>query len=228
MLKYKTPADGVNELASWMHYLSQDDLRSIKRKYWTFVLWEHAYETGDTAFRTYVARKLSDFPLPALVSPIHDRDLKEDGQLSEPHVHVIVLFEQPQRYTTALAMLRDCCDFHSLKYLQPVANLRALERYLCHLDNPEKVQYNVDEVIECAGAEYVIEKETAAEICTNVIVDECITSFAQLLQRFAHQPSVKKWALSNVSAVRLLISEMKERKISGVAPTEHILSDIND
>lgn len=214
--------------AGWISQLSQEDLRNIKRKFWTFVLYVEAYETGDLEFRKYVARKLSDFPLPSLVSPIHDRDVKDDGSLVKAHVHVIVMFEQPQRYNTAIAIVHDGCDFHTVKYLQPVANLRALERYLCHLDNPDKVLYSVHDVIECAGAEYTIEKETASEICTNVIIDECIASFTELMYRFAHQPSVKKWALSNVSAVRLLISENQQRIMDSDAPTEHILSDKSD
>ena len=214
--------------SNWVAAMSQEDLRGIKRKHWTFVLHERNYECGELEFRKYVARKLSDFPLPALVSPLHDRDVKDNGEIVVPHVHVIVMFEQPQRYNTALAQLKYGCDFHTLNYLQPVANLRALERYLCHLDNPEKVPYSVHEVIEVAGAEYTIEKETASEICTNVIIDECIASFTEVMHRFAHQPSVKKWAISNVSAVRLLISENQQRIMDSDAPTEHILSDKSD
>ena len=112
--------------SNWVAAMSQEDLRAIKRKHWTFLLHERNYECGELEFRKYVARKLSDFPLPALVSPLHDRDVKDDGTLVVPHVHVIVMFEQPQRYSTALAQLKYGCDFHTLNYLQPVANLRAL------------------------------------------------------------------------------------------------------
>ena len=36
-----------------------------------------------------------------------------------------------------------------------VQSLRGYARYLCHLDNPEKVQYSPDDVISMCGADYI-------------------------------------------------------------------------
>ena len=37
---------------------------------------------------------------------------------------------------------------------EQISTIRGYARYLCHLDNPEKAQYNPDEVKQLAGADY--------------------------------------------------------------------------
>lgn len=193
----------------WMSVLDHDELRKIRRKYWTFVVWpdDDFDVTSDVDrhyFRKHLADNLGAMVIPSLISPIHDRDLKEDGSIAKPHVHVISLWENPQRYNLVLSILQEGCLLKSVKYVQPVANLRAMMRYLIHLDNPEKVLYSPSDVIQVAGAEYVIEEETASETVTAYILDNRIDSITKLLAAFHASPSCKKWIMSNHGLVKTL------------------------
>ena len=38
--------------------------------------------------------------------------------------------------------------------IETIKCARAYARYLCHLDNPEKAQYDMENVISCSGADY--------------------------------------------------------------------------
>ena len=191
----------------WVKTLSYDDMRSMKRKYWTFVYWG---EEGENLldFRIEAAKSLSDMVIPSLISPYHDRDIKEDGTKAKKHVHIIVMNEQPIRYNLMLATLKSGCGFENLNYLQPVANLHSMMRYLCHLDDKDKQQYDPLDVIRIAGAEYVIEGEAAQELVIDYILEnEKLVSLSQLLNHYDCAPSCQKWIVKNVSFVKSLLAE---------------------
>lgn len=102
------------------------------------------------AFIVYPESMLEDFfdrleslKLPAFVSPLHDLDTKDDGSLKKPHYHVVL------RYASQVAISHATKDLLALGVSQPpeiVKSLRAYSRYLCHLDQPEKAQYRLDDV----------------------------------------------------------------------------------
>ena len=199
----------------WMKGLDYDEMRKVRRKYWTFVLWpkDDADMSNDVArhdFRRDVAQRLSDMVIPSLISPIHDKDYKDDGKLAKPHVHVISLWEQPTRYNVVLEALRIGCGFEQVKYNQPVVNIRAMMRYLIHLDNPEKIQYSPLDVIEVAGAKYVLEDETCSEIVIAAIIDNHIQTLTQALTAFNQHPSCQKWIMANVGLVKTLCHEQRD------------------
>lgn len=196
----------------WMSVLSYEELRKIRRKYWTFVIWPEDGFDKDNAkdrhdFVNNIAESLGNMVIPSLISPIHYKDVKEDGTLVKPHCHVISFWEQPQRYNLVLSILNNGCGFNTVKYVQPVANLRAMMRYLIHLDNPEKQLYSPNDVVQVAGAEYVIEEETASETVCAYILDNRIDSITKLLSAFHAAPSCKKWIIANHGLVKTLCKE---------------------
>ncbi|MEE3444086.1 MAG: Rep family protein, partial [Methanobrevibacter sp.] len=71
-----------------------------------------------------------------------------------------------------------------------VKSLRGYSRYLCHLDNPEKAQYNVDNVKSLCGADYISVIGLAIDkfLAMDEMMDFCdkynITSF-YLLSKYA-------------------------------------------
>lgn len=38
---------------------------------------------------------------------------------------------------------------------EKVNSIRGYARYLCHLDNPDKAQYNIEDVVSLCGADYI-------------------------------------------------------------------------
>lgn len=94
--------------------------------------------------------KLSGLLVPALVSPLHDRDLDSSGNLKKPHYHVMLLFSGVKTECQA----REIFDQIGAVGCEKVNCVRAYARYLIHLDNPEKAQYSRDEVMALCGVDY--------------------------------------------------------------------------
>lgn len=91
--------------------------------------------------------------IPCLLSPIHDKDLNAYESEKKQHQHLLIYFgkganksfEQVKKYTD------------QLKGTIPIiVNSRnSMIRYFIHKDNPEKVQYSVNDLIPFAGFEYL-------------------------------------------------------------------------
>lgn len=94
---------------------------------------------------------LSDSRVPAFVSPFHDRDTNPDGTSKKPHYHVMVMFDSVKTDRQA----RDLFETFSGVGCEIVKSTRGYARYLCHLDNPDKAQYSVEDVKQFSGADYI-------------------------------------------------------------------------
>lgn len=94
---------------------------------------------------------LKETHVKALISPLHDKDLNEgDGTPKKAHYHVFVTFDGPKTREQALSFFKTICGVG----LERIESSRGYARYLCHLDNPEKHQYNMHDVVEVNGANY--------------------------------------------------------------------------
>lgn len=94
---------------------------------------------------------ISESKIPVFISPLHDQDINPTGEAKKPHYHVLACYEGPKTKEQA----RDFFDTFGGIGCEAVASLRGYARYLCHLDNPDKAQYNPDDVKAYGGADYV-------------------------------------------------------------------------
>lgn len=94
---------------------------------------------------------LSDTHVPAFVSPLHDKDVNPDGQQKKPHYHVMLVFDSLKNFDTQVKPIFDRIGGVGR---EEVLSQRGYARYLCHMDNPEKYQYEQAEVTELNGASY--------------------------------------------------------------------------
>jgi len=145
---------------------------------------------------------LRDLKVPFIVSPLHDKD-KDLGELDgdlcplpkKPHYHVAVT----------------CEGVHSLDYFQDLAklvngtiawkieNLRSMLRYFCHMDNPEKYQYNQNEMMAYCGADlsalFKLQGQQlldAVRCIIQTVRDESIYSFQDLVY-YLHDNNQEDW-----------------------------------
>ena len=71
--------------------------------------------------------------------------------------------------------------------IEPVNCVRAYARYLCHLDNPEKAQYDIKDVLSYSGADYstiislASDKYSAIGEMIEFCIQNGIDSYAELL-----------------------------------------------
>lgn len=88
--------------------------------------------------------------VPCFISPYHDKDINPDGTQKKPHWHVMILYDGVK----TKEQFEEFRDRFGGVGTEIIASKRGYARYLCHLDNPEKYRYNIDDVIEISGADY--------------------------------------------------------------------------
>lgn len=94
-----------------------------------------------------------------LESPLHDRDLNADGSPKKPHVHGLFMFDAVKRkdqVSDLLASVFGTSDTGAIVGVatpMQVTDRGALTRYMAHLDNPEKAQYDVNQIVGHNGAD---------------------------------------------------------------------------
>lgn len=88
--------------------------------------------------------------VPAFISPLHDKDINPTGEPKKPHYHVVLMFEGKK----SESQVKEIFDSIGGVGLEVVKSLRGYARYLCHLDNPEKAQYDTADV-QSIAADYL-------------------------------------------------------------------------
>ena len=92
----------------------------------------------------------SSFKIPSFISPLHDCDKNLNDEPKKPHYHVMIMFEGKKSFE----QVQEIFDQIGGVGCELVNSVRGYSRYLCHLDNPEKYQYNVEDVVSFGGADY--------------------------------------------------------------------------
>ena len=75
---------------------------------------------------------------------LHEKDIEADGSLKKPHYHIYLKFTKRIRYRS-IAKKFGIAPNNAL--IQSCRNKILSIRYFVHLDDPEKYQYNTDELI---------------------------------------------------------------------------------
>lgn len=124
-----------------------------------------------------------DTHVPTLISPLHDKDKDPDGNAKKAHYHVLMTFDSLKNFDTQIKPIFD--TFGGVGR-EEVLSQRGYARYLCHMDNPEKYQYDPQEVEELNGACYSVtitlptDEIGAVEAMIDFIEDNDIYSFRKL------------------------------------------------
>lgn len=80
--------------------------------------------------------------IPWACSPLHDADENPDGEAKKPHWHVVVSFEGKKSFSQVQYIIRPLNCTIPIK----VQSMKGLLRYFVHLDNPEKHQYQINDI----------------------------------------------------------------------------------
>ena len=126
---------------------------------------------------------LEETKVPLLVSPFHEFDVNPTGECKKPHYHVLVAFDGVKTPDQA----KEIFDLVGGVGLETVASLRGYARYLCHLDNPEKFQYPIEQVRCLGGADFhsIVNLPTDKYKAIGEMIDYCmenqVYSYAALL-----------------------------------------------
>lgn len=125
------------------------------------------------------------------VSPIHDKDVEEDGSKKKAHYHLLLAYSSATTLNNIRGWFKVCgmpeSDLHSVRVC---ASGVGYYRYLTHRDNLEKAQYDANDIRIFNDSDELFKKfsKTASEKIDDLvrifqIVDELNTiSFHSLIQ----------------------------------------------
>lgn len=115
---------------------------SDRTRNWTFVLYP---ESAPDNWRDI----LDEYHIEWVESPLHDKDINADGQPKKAHIHILLLFGGVKSYE----QVHEITDALNQPIPQRCHNAKAMVRYMAHLDNPEKAQYNQSDIIAHGGVD---------------------------------------------------------------------------
>lgn len=137
--------------------------QSNRTRNWTSILYpESAAENWEAILR--------EQHINFMISPLHDKDISADGSPKKAHYHICLCFisvktqEQAQKVFNLIGAI-NC---------QPINDIRMMARYLCHLDDYEKAQYNTSDV-KTYGLDYSDLIKSSSDEWTNMrLIEEII------------------------------------------------------
>lgn len=122
--------------------------------------------------------KLEKLCVPTYISPLHDMDMDEKGNIKKPHLHFCFIFSGSKTESAVEKLVERFSknDAGKLGCIKPmlVADKSAYLRYLCHLDTPNKAPYEPS-LVRCVNTSKsyleVIEDTTSSryEILSQIV-----------------------------------------------------------
>lgn len=127
---------------------------------------------------------ISESKIPVFISPLHNLDINADNSPKKPHYHVMTMYDGPKTIEQARAFF----ELFGGVGCEAVNSVRGYARYLCHLDNPEKAQYDIGDVVAFGGADYMNAIGTMAdkakairEMIAWIVENDCVC-FSDLME----------------------------------------------
>ena len=149
----------------------------LKKRNWAFVVYP---ESMPNDFIEYLQKG----GVACAISPLHDKDVNPTGEEKKAHYHIILSYEGP----TTKKNVEEYIKYLNGTIPIPLEQLRGYYRYLTHKDNPEKFQYDENDIICLNGFDISkIEKFTENEIFSirvqiiQLIKDHNIVEYSTLI-----------------------------------------------
>lgn len=117
-------------------------MKDERARNWTFILYP---ESSPQNWRGII----DDEHIPWVESPLHENDNNEDGTPKKHHFHILVLFEGKKNFE----QVKELTDRLNATIPQKTASAKGLIRYMAHLDNPKKYQYDKSMIIGHGGVD---------------------------------------------------------------------------
>ena len=161
-----------------------EETQDIRVRNWTVVVYP---ESAPDNWRDI----LDELHIEWVESPLHDKDINADGTPKKPHYHVLIMFSGKKSFEQ---VRKDVCEEINCPIPKKVHNTKSLVRYMAHLDNPEKAQYDIREIKAHGGVDVAdLLKPSSAERYTYIremqtwCNEYSITEFEELMNYAASE-----------------------------------------
>lgn len=148
--------------------------REYKNRSWVFIVYP------ESAPDDWVDQ-IRELHLPMAISPLHDKDVNETGEPKKPHYHVILSFDGPTTYKNANNLVQRITNGPIVK---PCHSIRGSYRYFTHMDNPEKFQYDDNEIRTYNSFEVALtetDEDFIKRAIVSIILVNRIQEYAELM-----------------------------------------------
>lgn len=132
--------------------------KETRTRNWVIVLYP---ESAPENWRSII----DDSHIEWVESPLHEFDTDPTGVVKKPHWHVLLMFGGVKSYDQVLEFIKPL----NCPIPQRCHNAKAMVRYFAHLDNPDKYQYSINDIIPHGGVEITdLLKPSASERYTMI------------------------------------------------------------
>lgn len=196
--------------------------KNTRTRNWTFIFYP---ESAPANWQEII----DGWHVPYLISPKHDKDLNPDGTPKKEHFHVLLMFQGIKSYEQIVELIEPLNG----PIPQVCQSSKGMARYLCHLDNPSKFQYKVEDIIAGGGADVAeLLKPSASDRYTmiremiNFIFDNEILEFEEIVI-FAMENKFDTWFPLLCDNSAYIISNVIASKRNRLKDSGEILSGKN-
>lgn len=151
--------------------------KNIKKRNWAFVLYP------ESAPSDWI-EQLQQTGLQVAISPLHDKDLDPNGEPKKAHYHIIIIYSGPTSYS----VVNRLCQSLNQPIPKALESVRGYYRYFTHMDNPDKYQYDANDIKTLNGFNVIDFVElTRSEVLgykrkiQQIIRDFEITEYSELM-----------------------------------------------
>lgn len=145
---------------------------------WAFVVYP-----DDSLPENYLSI-IESWHIPTLISPCHDKDLNADETEKKKHKHILLNFDGNKSYEQLEHYSKQLNGTFPIL----VDNNNGMIRYFIHIDNPEKHQYSMNELVSISGFDYSTAFDNKANdikmmaLFESYVNDYNVTNFYVLIQ----------------------------------------------
>jgi len=125
-----------------LYHMSTKNSKNTRTRNWTIVVYP---ESAPANWRDII----DEYHIEWIESPLHDRDVDANGEYKKPHWHVLLMFGSVKSFDQVVELTeRLRCPIPNKCH-----NSKALVRYMAHMDNPDKAQYDPSLILSHGGVD---------------------------------------------------------------------------
>ena len=197
-----------------------EDRKLSRTRSWTFIVYP---DSAPQNWRDIIDEEHIEW----VESPLHDKDVNADGSPKKPHWHILVMYESVKTYEQVKELTDKLCG----PVPQKCNGAKGLVRYMAHLDNPEKVQYDRSKIIGHGGADVAeLLRPSASESLAiqgemiDFIIEHDVTEYIDLVTYARHNRP--EWFEELTCRSFNVVQIIKSRRHAGRKPIDPTTGEI--
>lgn len=116
--------------------LSKEEQYNIKRRYWAIQIYPESVDKDYKEILKSLGYKI-------VMSPLHDKDIDDEGKLKKPHRHIMIDFGGGIKLKSVESIIE---SIKAYQHCEIVGNKTSMYYYFIHKNDKDKYQYDIEEM----------------------------------------------------------------------------------